>query len=354
VPRAYPAALASVALLVVAATAAAADRAPWEKEDRTTSALHGSVRSVVVAVDAGHVVLRHDRQALVETSSTWFMTKPEVSVSLRDGVLTVRSHCPDFVKGPAVHLGDPLSSCRTDVVVSLAGWARGATASTGEGDVSVTGIRGPVRLWSGYGDVTARQVRGAVQVVAADGDAEVSDVVGGPVRVSSTTGDSRLNRVRTSRPLVVEVSSGSVSGSALVAPALQVATTSGVAQLVDVRAQTVSLRSGDGPAILNDSRVRTARVQADAGVVHVEGTSFQALELAGSAGVLVSAPRRFQSLRVTTADGSAQATVPAGRYALSLRSDSGQIRFKGVVADQQAPASISVGTGTGDITLDGR
>jgi hypothetical protein len=354
VPSAYPAALASFALLVATAATAAADRAPWEKQENGTSALHGTVRSVVVQVDAGTVVLRHDRQALVETTSTWFMTKPEVSVSQRNGVLTVRSHCPEFAKGPAVHVGDPLGSCRTDVVVTLAGWPRGATVSTGGGDIAVTGVRGPVRLWSGYGDVTARQVRGAVQVVAADGAAEINDVVGSPVRMSSTTGDSRLNRVRTSQPLVVDVSTGSVTGSALVAPSLQVATTSGTAQLVDVRAQTVSLRSGNGPAVLNDSRVHTARVQADAGVVHVEGLTFQALEISATTGALVSTTRRFQRLQATTADGNVDATVPAGRYALALRSDSGQIHLKGVVPDQGAPASISVGTGTGDITLAGR
>jgi hypothetical protein len=352
VPSAYPAALASFALLVATAASAAADRAPWEKQEQKTTVLHGHVRTVVVDVDAGNVVLRHDKQALVETTSTWFMTKPEVSVSVRNEVLTVRSHCPDYASAPGVHVGD--GSCRTDVVVTLAGLPRGVTAGTGLGDVTVTGVRGPVSLVSEYGDVTARQVRGRVRVSATSGDAEVTDVVGTPVQLSSTNGDSRLSRVRSSRPIVVRVSTGSISGSALVAPELQVATTSGTAQLVDVRTSKLTLTSGDGPVILNDSRVRVARVQADSGVVHVEGTTFQSLAVTASAGALVSTPRRFSSLSVTTGDGNVDSTVPSGSYALFLRSESGQIKLKGVVPDRNANASISLDTSTGDINLAGR
>jgi hypothetical protein len=354
VPSALPAALASVALLAATAATAAAERAPWEKEERTSTVLHRSVRRVVVDLEAGSVVLRHDRTALVETDSTWFMTKPEVSVSLSNGVLTVSNHCRDFVKAPAVHVGDPLGSCRTDVVITLAGLPRGVTAGTRDGAVTVTGVRGPVSLSSGYGDVTAHQVRGPVRLAAADGDAELSDVVGSGVQVSSAMGDSRLNKVRSSRPVVVRAATGDVSLAALVAPSVQASSSSGTVQLVDVRTPRLTLHAENGPAVLNDSRVGTARVLSDADVAHVEGAVFQSLEVSGSGGVLVSTPRRFRSLQITTSDGNADATVPAGRYSLALSSATGSISLRGVEPDRRSGSSISIGADKGNITLAGK
>lgn len=353
-PSPRPAALLSLVLLLAGGATASAGRAPYEKQEETRTVLHGAVRQVVVDLDAGSVVLRRARSSVVDATSTWFMTKPSVTVSLRDGVLRVEGRCPDFWTGLGVHVGDPLHSCRTDLVVSLASLPRTVTAATGVGDVSVTGVRGPLSLSTVYGDVAARDVAGPVRV-AADGDVDLMDVRADGLKVSSGTGDTRFTRVRSSRPVVSRATSGAVSAVALRAPQVQVSSDTGTLQLVDVRADRVTATTNGGSVFLNDSTVRIADVTSAAGTASVTAvTARSRLAVRTDSGKASLAQVRTPRLEVTTNDGDVAVTVPPGRYALVLRSDGGSITLDRVRSDPSAPRSIAVSTRRGDIALLGR
>ncbi|HUR50745.1 MAG TPA: DUF4097 family beta strand repeat-containing protein [Mycobacteriales bacterium] len=352
-PSARPAALVSLALLVPLGAAAWAGPAPWEKQERSTTTLHGVVRRVVVDVDAGTVSLGHGLSSRVDATSTWFMTKPTLTVSLRSGVLTVRGRCPSFVSGPAVHLGDPTGSCRTDVAVTLAQLPRGVDLGTGVGDVSVTGARGPVALRTGYGEVRARDLRGPVRV-SSDGDADLMDVVATGVQVSTATGEAGLTRVRSSRPVVVRTTSGAVSAVALRAPRVQVTSDSGTLQLVDVRADALSATTA-GSVFLNDSTVGRADLGSSAGTASVTAvTARSRLSVRTDQGQASLVQVRTPRLDVASGAGDVAVTVPAGPYVLALRTDSGAITLDGVRSDPGSASSITVSSGTGDIALHGR
>lgn len=416
-PGAYPAAVASAALLVaLAATASAGtsgDPAPWEHQEQSSTGLYSAVRTVKVDVDSGNVVVHHGKASRVTSTSTWFMTKPTVTVTLRNGVLTVTGRCPRLVNSSLVSAGDLFGSCRTDIDVSLSSPPHALTAGTGFGDVTVAGVRGPSRLSSGLGDVTARDLRGgAVSVSTGGGDADLSEVTAAGLRTSSGSGNTRLSRVRSSRGISVSTSGGTVSVVALIAPSAQVSTGNAQAQLVNVRVGSLGIHTDGSPAILSDSRVRTAAlssgagqaqlnavqassgltvetgggavqvdqvraprisvassqgattlsrsflgtvsVRTDGGPLQLSGTSFRTLDAdARTGGVSMTVPAVFSRLAVSTSDADMTLTVPAGPYVLDLR-NTGKVSLLGVRPDPGAASTIAVSSGTGDITLHGR
>jgi DUF4097 and DUF4098 domain-containing protein YvlB len=74
-------------------------------------------------------------------------------------------------------------------------------ATTGSGDVEVTGVKGPVNLTSGSGGISATNIAGDVHAMSGSGDIELSNVHGkvqavagsGDMTLSSVQGASRLH-----------------------------------------------------------------------------------------------------------------------------------------------------------------
>jgi hypothetical protein len=70
------------------------------------------------------------------------------------------------------------------------------SSTTGSGDVSVEGIRGPVNARSGSGDMKFRAVQSDVNLRTGSGDAKLEEISGGKVEVETGSGDVELRDSR--------------------------------------------------------------------------------------------------------------------------------------------------------------
>lgn len=70
------------------------------------------------------------------------------------------------------------------------------TSTTGSGDVSVEGIRGPVNARSGSGDMKFRRVQSDVSLRTGSGDAKLEEISGGRAEVETGSGDVELRDSR--------------------------------------------------------------------------------------------------------------------------------------------------------------
>jgi DUF4097 and DUF4098 domain-containing protein YvlB len=69
-------------------------------------------------------------------------------------------------------------------------------STTGSGDVSVEGIRGPVNARSGSGDMKFRSLSGDVSLKTGSGDARLQEIASGRVEVETGSGDVELRDLR--------------------------------------------------------------------------------------------------------------------------------------------------------------
>ncbi len=70
------------------------------------------------------------------------------------------------------------------------------SSTTGSGDVSVEGIRGPVNAKSGSGDMKFRSLHSDVNLKTGSGDARLEEISGGRVDVETGSGDVELRALR--------------------------------------------------------------------------------------------------------------------------------------------------------------
>jgi Putative adhesin len=84
-----------------------------------------------------------------------------------------------------------------------------ATSTTGSGDVSVEGIRGPVRATSGSGDMKLHSLQSDVTLKTGSGDVSLEEVSGGRVEVQAGSGDVKLRDLRCT--MQVRTGSGDIS-----------------------------------------------------------------------------------------------------------------------------------------------
>jgi DUF4097 and DUF4098 domain-containing protein YvlB len=83
------------------------------------------------------------------------------------------------------------------------------TSSTGSGDVSVEGIRGPVNAMSGSGDLKLHSVQSDVTLKTGSGNVSLEEVSGGRVEVQTGSGDVELSDLRCA--MRVRTGSGDIS-----------------------------------------------------------------------------------------------------------------------------------------------
>jgi hypothetical protein len=144
----------ALATLVAAALAHSASAAPLSippilNETTTTFPVKGTVRAVVVRTDMGQILVRSGSPSAITFHETWNHTRPTLTRSLKDGVLTVRATCPD----------DPTSfnKCSDDLMIVVPSAVR-VDGATDFGDVTTKGLRGAEKLASDFGDITASRV----------------------------------------------------------------------------------------------------------------------------------------------------------------------------------------------------
>lgn len=410
--RAVPAAV--VLLVVAAILPARAGLLPADEESRGSTPVRGPVRSVVVDVPWGAVTVGQGRTAGVAHTKRWSFREPSVTTTLKDGVLTVTGHCPGLVEGPLVYAGDPVSTCSTDVVVTLTTVPAAVRVRSWDGGVRVTSVAGPVTVDSGDAGTVLQHVRGGAVDVRSDGgavslvdvaattlrtssgtgDAGLTAVsatgsatvtteggavrvsrlsVGGALAVSSSTADQSLVDVRAGgtslitnggavaltravvRSLVVDSSTGAtaLTGVSIATPA-RVKTTGGNVVLDGVRGPSLGSSSGTGSTTVKASAIRVLSLGTDGGYARVDHTAFTDLDVTtGTGAAAIAAVQRFAKLDVETSGGDVEALVPPGRYATRLRT-SGRASVDGITQDARAQSAIVVDAGTGTIAVHGR
>jgi hypothetical protein len=110
-------------------------------------------------------------------------------------------------------------------------------------------------------------------------------------------------------------------------------------------AGTVSLRGYRG----------SARVSTGSGTIEIAGYCGNSLEArAGSGAITVQAACAPPSMSLRTGSGAVSAELPAGRYDLDAESNSGEASVRGVTARDDAPYSVQVLSGSGDVSVEGR
>jgi DUF4097 and DUF4098 domain-containing protein YvlB len=191
--------------------------------DRTQSRSHvmrGAVSRVVVDGGRGDVVLRSGAagRATVRERRHFWLRKPKLTLSLGDGVLSVRVDCGSF--GPDcsddLEITAPPGVARTDVEVDsgdvtlTAFDSRRIAASADSGDVTVHGARATIALRADSGDVTAEDVTGPAILETDSGDVTARGLTGPSVAANSDSGDVGLALSATPRLVSAATDSGDV------------------------------------------------------------------------------------------------------------------------------------------------
>jgi hypothetical protein len=196
-------------------------------------------------------------------------------------------------------------------------------------------------------------VTGSPQGLAFDlGDGDITIVGGGQrdaVEVRRTERYSFGHRAETKRSVAAGVFRvHSRCPTSLLGPctvAYQVIVPDNVA--IDVRTTSgkVGLRGYRG----------TAKVATTSGAIDISGycgNSLDARAGAGSIGLEATCAPPQMSLR--SGSGSVRAALPAGRYDIDAESTSGEARVRGITARDDAPYSVQVLSGSGDVDVEGR
>jgi DUF4097 and DUF4098 domain-containing protein YvlB len=115
----------------------------------------------------------------------------------------------------------------------------------------------------------------------------------------------------------------------------------------------VVVHTNDGDVRLDGFR-GAANVRTGSGNVNVEAyCGFDLAAVTGSGNVHISAACSPRDLEVHTSSGNATASVPPGRYRISVASGAGQPHVSGLVGDASAPFTINMHSGSGDVRLGG-
>lgn len=116
----------------------------------------------------------------------------------------------------------------------------------------------------------------------------------------------------------------------------------------------LEIRTTSGKVQLRSYR-GTAKVTATSGSIDIAGYCGNALDARADAGsITVDATCAPPQTTLRARSGDVHATVPAGRYDIDAESASGTERVRGIIARDDAPYSIQVLSGSGDIDVEGR
>ena len=160
-------------------------------------------------------------------------------------------------------------------------------------------------------------------------------------RCEGTLGVTCTSDLRVSVPagatITLDVDSGDVDARGIDAGQARLRSDSGDARLELIGRQgRVHLRGESGDI---DVRVRDARVidtQTDSG------------------DIVVAASARPRRIRAVTDSGNVRIVVPAGHYATTPKTDSGNVTVDGISRNDRAPSAIEARTDSGDVTLRGQ
>jgi hypothetical protein len=116
----------------------------------------------------------------------------------------------------------------------------------------------------------------------------------------------------------------------------------------------LEIRTTTGNVALRGYR-GTARVSSTSGQIDIAGYCGNALDArAGDGSITFDAICAPPQTSLRAGSGSVHATLPAGRYDIDAESASGDERVRGIVPRDDAPYSVQVLSGSGDVEVEGR
>jgi len=116
----------------------------------------------------------------------------------------------------------------------------------------------------------------------------------------------------------------------------------------------LEIRTTSGKVALRGYR-GTARVSATSGSIEIAGYCGNALDArAGSGSITLDAICAPPQTTLRAGSGDVHVTLPAGRYDIDAESSSGEARVRGITARDDAPYTVQVLSGSGNVDVEGR
>lgn len=181
----------------------------------------------------------------------------------------------------------------------------------------------PITLVTERGDVDAHDLRQSLTIDLYNGDAHLYDLDGGELKVTSTSGDVTIQRVR--QPISVRSTSGDVEGEDLTGP--------------------VAIRATSGDVTLARLAGRVA-VETSTGDVDVDGATGNAMISTSSGDATLRG--QGDSVVVETSSGGQDIDVLGPTRLVSLRSASGGIE---IMLPHATGGALDVQTATGAMSV---
>lgn len=231
-------------------------------------------------------------QATLAGTAKYSIVRSKVTETTTGGGTAFGYHCPV-----------PTGDCELDATLTVPATVTALTTSTGAGDATVAGTKGPVKLSTGEGNLSVSDASGPLTLNTGKGSIVVRAST--PATLSASSGDGDIQAVGvTSAAIAANTDSGSI-------------TWSGIA------AGTVTASSGNGDIQITFTSVPdNVRVNTDSGsitlVLPPGATTYHVAANTDSGSVSVTVPRATSSRHVITASsGSGSITIerqqPAGQ-----------------------------------------
>jgi hypothetical protein len=102
-------------------------------------------------------------------------------------------------------------------------------------------------------------------------------------------------------------------------------------------------------------RPSRVRARSDSGDIDVRARAARVIDAQTDSGdVIVAASARPRRIRAATDSGNVRIVVPAGQYATTPKTDSGNVTVDGISRNERAGSAIEARTDSGDVRLEGQ
>ena len=256
---------------------------------------------VVASSNTGSVIVTAGSASAAAVTATprYQGTAPVLASSLSGGTLTITATCPDDERCQVtvqvtVPAGDHVAASSGQGDVRLTGLSAGATATSGQGDISLTRLTGTVTATDGQGDIGARAIHGTLSARDEQGDVQVTGL-SGQLTASSQQGDVTLSQI--SGTVAAHSGQGTVSATGLAVS----------------RATLTSQESDVSGSFVTPPGLVVATTQLGSVTVRLPGgTSYDVTARASLGGASVTAPQSARSRHVVRASSQLGSVAVTG------------------------------------------
>jgi hypothetical protein len=287
-----------------------------------------------VTTGSGDIVARSGSASVVRVNATiratnsWFFGSSDAEAKIRQ----LETHPPIDQEGNYIRIGhieDPELRRGVSITYRIEAPAQTQlTASSGSGDVTTEGFRGPVKASSGSGDVRASDIGDELSASTGSGDVRIESVHGnvhistgsggiqamgitGSFYLSTGSGDIRLTEV--------EAGAGSAGG--------KVSTGSGSVQVSGING-SVRIGTGSGDITAQGRATGDWSLETGSGTVVVRLPSQASFNLDAHTDSGEIHTRRSVTMQGTFGKGTLRGTVGSGGPLVRLRTGSGDIEIE--------------------------